>query len=94
MLPTMVPVSPRPQLPLAGRDWMSGPAAGRGSCPAKGSCGAGAALGTGRINRWWVAFDARYMQPIFGGPQSPEASSGNTPRSPRSPNVRARRGPL
>ena len=58
------------------------------------SSGAGAALGTGRINRWWVAFDARYMQPVFGGPQSPEASSGNTPRSPRSPGARARRGHL
>ena len=57
------------------------------------SSGAGAALGTGRINRWWVAFDARYMQPVFGGPQhqTPNASTGN---SPRSPNSRLLRGAL
>ncbi len=55
------------------------------------SSGAGAALGTGRINRWWVAFDARYMQPVFGGPQHLDASTGN---SPRSPNARLLRGGL
>lgn len=26
------------------------------------------------INRWWIAFDARYMQPVFGGPQHPLAA--------------------
>jgi hypothetical protein len=43
---------------------------------------AGTALGTGAINRWWVAFDARYMQPVFGGPQHLESSATNSPRSP------------
>ena len=46
------------------------------------SSDAGAALGTGAINRWWVAFDARYMQPVFGGPQHLEGSTTNSPRSP------------
>jgi hypothetical protein len=47
--------------------------------------------GGGGINRWWVAFDARYMQPVFGGPQPAQdrgagslldAVLGASPRSP------------
>lgn len=30
-----------------------------------------------RINRWWKHFDETHMQPKFGGPASPNASSNN-----------------
>ena len=28
----------------------------------------------GRIHNWWTTFDARYMQPVFGGAPQPAAA--------------------
>ena len=36
------------------------------------------------INAWWTAFDARYMQPVFGGPQAQQQQQQAEASSPRS----------